>query len=201
MPRKTIKTILQTQPACYQDTLRLLFQRGVSYELLKLCYLKYKIIGNGYQNALVGLFLASLDHNKAIKLETYTKRVLIMLAWIHGNEDNYFKLLPKELIIQILGYEYIDQPPYFEFLEFLVETFGVESIEQSMQEWFSHKTFWPLVAMRRFLPFFWQSRDRYFSRSTGAVEYILKMHAGVEPSPEFSNWFKRITSSNKLNLP
>ena len=60
---------MQTQPVCYQD----------------------KIIGNGYQNTLVGLFLASLDHNKAIKLETYTKRVLIMFTEMQIIISSYYQ--------------------------------------------------------------------------------------------------------------
>ena len=76
-------------------------------------YTVYKL-SNYQKEPLISDFLVeATPSGKKFKVETYTNRVLIMLAWNFGNEDNYFKMLPLEIIHRILGCENIDEPVYF----------------------------------------------------------------------------------------
>ncbi len=51
---------------------------------------------------------------------SYTRRMLVHLAWRYGNDDNYFKALPAEIIESICRHE-IDQSHWQEIVEFLLE--------------------------------------------------------------------------------
>ncbi len=58
-----------------------------------------------------------MDIIQYYKQDMHQKQVLIMLAWRYGNADNYFKLLPKELVKYIISFDLGEleaEQPWFE---------------------------------------------------------------------------------------
>jgi hypothetical protein len=165
-------------------------------------YTVYKL-SNYQKEPLISDFLVeATPSGKKFKVETYTNRVLIMLAWNFGNEDNYFKMLPLEIIHRILGCENIDEPVYFEFLEFLMETFGLIAVEYIRA--------WKIQSVARFLPFFWKHWDKYFNAKVAhdLVVYISDCNFIANPNLQknalgsiLRYWYKRILSSEKFTMP
>eukprot|EP00029_Vermamoeba_vermiformis_P007864 TRINITY_DN3522_c0_g1_i2.p1 TRINITY_DN3522_c0_g1~~TRINITY_DN3522_c0_g1_i2.p1 ORF type:complete len:586 (+),score=77.15 TRINITY_DN3522_c0_g1_i2:76-1833(+) len=61
--------------------------------------------------------LTYIKHIKDYKHYDYTNRVLITLAWRYGNEDNFLRMLPKELIQHIISFGIDDDWPWLEYVE------------------------------------------------------------------------------------
>lgn len=76
----------------------------------------------------------------------------LRLAWKFGNEDNYFKLLPRELIEHICSYN-LDKPDWWESAEYLIS--NSDPIDQKLE------IFKEYVGLTRPAPFVWQNWDLF----------------------------------------
>ena len=100
-------------------TMKSLLKRNMSYETLKVAWKSFYStrVGNG-QELLIKEFFDAIN-NKIFPEFTHKVRLFIMMAWKY-DKNSYFSLLPKELILEILEYPGIDEPPYWEFIDFIV---------------------------------------------------------------------------------
>ncbi len=183
---KTLKVMIQ-RLGCTAGTLNAIFNRRPSYDLLKLCYnsTPYNAIAI---NDTITNFLTAVN-DKKVKINTYIKRTIIMMAWKYGNSENYFKSLPLEIVDQILSYEDIDEPAYYDILLFLSKMFG-SPVTYGLRSWTP-----PAVAL--FLPFLAKYWTQYFFDSYTVLtilRYIteadMKTLTHKRYGPLFRRWFK-----------
>lgn len=109
------------QKGCHIDgpSLRALMSRGSRYDTLTVCWKTYLSSTEVYYPE-DSSFLNALAQKKYSEV-TYKIRTLIMMAWKY-DQHCLFRQLPKEIILEILSYEYIDEPPYWDVLHMVVET-------------------------------------------------------------------------------
>ncbi len=183
---------------CPEDTLIKIFKRGGSYDLLKEAYLRYKASSWSHSSPKLVQFLSTIQKDPTkFKVYTYTKRILITLAWQFGNNDNYFKILPRELLDQIL--EDVDEPAYFQFIEFLMEHWAFDEILKNFASTTERE-----AALALFLPFFWKNWDRPpFSGSPAALQFVQHIcftgGINIEPyGPVLRHWLRKILNSEKF---
>jgi hypothetical protein len=98
-----------------------ILQRGVSYDTLKICWKSF-LPNSEKEGSLIQDFLQNLD-GKKFKTVTFKNRALIMTAW-KFDKNCLFRQVPKEIMMEILSHDGIDEPPYWDFLEFVIEHYG-----------------------------------------------------------------------------
>lgn len=67
--------------------------------------------------------LSYIKHISDYKNYDYTNRTLVTLAWRYGNEDNYLRMLPKELIQHIISFGVDDDWPWLDYMDSLNFTY------------------------------------------------------------------------------
>eukprot|EP00029_Vermamoeba_vermiformis_P000730 TRINITY_DN10927_c0_g1_i1.p1 TRINITY_DN10927_c0_g1~~TRINITY_DN10927_c0_g1_i1.p1 ORF type:complete len:264 (+),score=24.62 TRINITY_DN10927_c0_g1_i1:472-1263(+) len=77
---------------------------------------------------------------------------LVRLAWRYGNEDNYFKLLPKEIIEVICSYG-VNRPDWWDIAEYLIQHTIVNQLRKESSQ--DYKGIFSLA------PFVWQHWARF----------------------------------------
>lgn len=158
-----------------------------SYNLLRVFYTS--ILNQKTEHKqLIASFLDAVYKEK-VQVKSYTKRTLIMLAWKYGNAKNYFKLLPLELVTQILSYEEIDEPAYYDMLIFFMKHSG---LVDDVMKWHDNH-------VMVFLPF--MCRHPHYFNAKIRVKFLQKISNA--PSKYFKNkqfgvWFQRICSSDRI---
>ncbi len=85
------------------------------------------------------------------KERVHEKKVLTMLAYKYGNEDNYFKLLPKELVQYIISFG-LDKPTWWRIAEVMLN-----SVQGLISLHFSFTIMKPLECIE----FFWENMDKF----------------------------------------
>lgn len=168
------------------DTCLLLIERGVSYGLIKHSIEK-NMSAASYD--LISSLCTAIEAKK-MKAEDYTKCLLVKTAWKFGNEDNYFKLLPKELIDQILSYEDIDEPPYFDILFSIAKRSPEGDVTDEASE--------------PFIKFFWRYWGTLYTSKTAiklARNITRKDYTDEKRAAKLLYWFKRILTCPKLCQP
>jgi hypothetical protein len=180
-----IKYLIRRNHKCYFSSVDTLLQRGVTLEVLKLCI--RNLHPGKYPSLISGMCLALT--NKKIKFaEDYTKRVLVASAWKYGNSDNYFKMLPKELIKQILNYEHIDDPPYFSAMDLVTRSLTEDDEVRGGEPFF---------------PYFWARWGTVYTSKTAlliAKDIAASNFYDEERASRLMYWFRRILTSNKLRI-
>jgi hypothetical protein len=121
---------------------------------------------------------------------------LIRLAWKFGNEDNNFKVLPREIVELICSFN-VDKPDWWEIAEYLTSKATVKALPTAI----SYQSLLPI------LPFVWQYWDR-FSPSTissftaltvGTTRRMVADHPKKEA--EIVNWsIKLVTAVQKCHI-
>jgi hypothetical protein len=85
------------------------------------------------------------------KEKVHEKKVLTMLAYKYGNEDNYFKQLPKELVQYIISYG-VDKSTWWKIAEVMLN-----SVKGLISLHFSFTIMKPLECIE----FFWENMDKF----------------------------------------
>lgn len=165
--------------------------------MLKSAYKSY-LKADYHANSLIVEFLLALEEpDPKFKVYSYTKRVLITLAWQYGNNDNYFKLLPRETLEQIL--EDVDEPVYFHFLDYITLNWTLTEILRDFEN--AETTRDPAIAL--FMPYLWKNWVRLGADSQTAsrfVKYICTTSGiTIDPTgPVLRHWLKKVLMSNRF---
>jgi hypothetical protein len=120
---RVIKKLAQTAEI-YQLAIKTLLERGSTYDTLKICWENY------LQRAvsilpLLHFLMQNLD-GKKFKAVTFKNRALIMTAW-KFDKNFLFRQVPKEIMMEILSHDGIDEPPYWDFLDYVIKTFPLNN--------------------------------------------------------------------------
>jgi hypothetical protein len=101
--------------------LRSVTERGVSISTLKVVWRDFGAINN-YRDygKVIETFLTQVKAKK-YREEVHNRKAFVMTAWKYDHHC-LFRQLPQELMLEILSYDGIDEPPYWELLEFAVES-------------------------------------------------------------------------------
>lgn len=173
--------------AIYQTCIEDMLKRGISLDLLKRCI---NCLPNGKHPDLVASICNAVT-NKKVFSSTSSKRVLVVAAWKFGNSENYFKLLPKELVDQILSYDSIDEPPYFSALDLVARKITEDD----------------KISGRRgeaFIPYFWKNWGSLYTSKTAlqVAKEISDANYTVSEKQnlELLSWLRKIITSNKLRM-
>jgi hypothetical protein len=86
----------------------------------------------------------------------YTNRVLVMMAWKFGNEDNLFKLLPKELIKHIISFGVDDDTPWLDY----VESLDLTKLRHRHHHYKEYGKGWRLGKLLKLAKIVWHHWDR-----------------------------------------
>ena len=177
---------------CTSFQLVTIIKRGGSYELLKAANSSQRKQSLSFPT--LGPFLNEIALHPKKFVEKHTKKALVTLAWQFGNDENYFKVLPRELLNQIL--EDAEEPGYFQLIDHTIELWGVRQVVDDIQKWQD-------PAIVKFLPFFWKRWDPLFAGSKAAVVLLSKIcqtgNSALEKyGPALRYWFTKILTSKKF---
>jgi hypothetical protein len=101
--------------------IRSVTERGVSISTLKVVCRDFGAI-NYYRDygKVIETFLSQVKAKKYREV-VHNRKAFVMTAWKYDHHC-LFRQLPQELMLEILSYDGIDEPPYWELLEFAVES-------------------------------------------------------------------------------
>jgi hypothetical protein len=101
-----------------------LLERGSTYDTLKICWQSYRS-DTSERGALMPEFFQKLE-NKKFADAGYKVRPLILMAW-NFDKNFLFRQVPKEIMMEILSHDGIDEPPYWDFLDYVIKTFPLNN--------------------------------------------------------------------------
>ena len=148
---RVIKALANKGQLVNNSILPSIMEQGYDYDVLKTCVKRYYESDNpsNYHSISSPMHFFMPNLTKGVYSSvTYKVKTLIMAAWKYDS-NSLFSQLPKEILLEILSYDGIDEPPYWDFLRFIVETYPkVHQIEKMTAE-----------EIARFLPLVWKYWD------------------------------------------
>lgn len=183
---KVIKKLFERKDEISLNLVIQLMSRQVPFELMQFAFEKVmKTLTTDNRMKLMSTLCTNITNN-ILKYEDETKRVLVAAAWRYGNEDNWFKMLPKELIDKILNYENIDEPLYFQLLYSLAKNLTEGDYKSLGSD-----------ELETFIPFFWKYWGTLYS-SKMALHLVQKIMRSDFKDTEITSrlfyWLRRLVT-------
>jgi hypothetical protein len=148
---RVIKKLAQTAEID-QLAIKTLFQRGSTYDTLKICWENYLQRAVSI-SPLLHFLMQNLD-GKKFKTVTFKNRALILTAW-RFDKNCLFRQLPKEIMMEILSYDGIDEPPYWDFLDYVIKTFPLNNGRLYFKNFST-------AGLLKFFPLVWKNWDQKY---------------------------------------
>jgi hypothetical protein len=135
------------------SAMQALLERGSTYDTLKICWQSYRS-DTSERGALMPEFFQKLE-NKKFADAGYKVRPLILMAW-NFDKNCLFRQVPKEIMMEILSYDGIDEPPYWDFLDFVIKDRTKTYRNQSDQQRLEMRG-WGSADLLKVIPLIWKN--------------------------------------------